>query len=84
MVALAGEARKVLWQTVQIYLQGPEHPKFRKPDAAPTIASYDQKIDEEFFNCLFEAPKIGSDEVIHPLAAIAPGRGVSTRAGRLA
>ena len=64
MVALAGEARKVLWQTVQIYLQGPEHPKFRKPDAAPTIASYDQKIDEEFFNCLFEAPKIGSDEVI--------------------
>lgn len=64
MVALAGEARKVLWQAVQIYLQGPEHPNFQKPVAAPTIASYDRMIDEEFFNCLFEAPKIGSDEVI--------------------
>ena len=64
MVGLAGEARKVLRQAVLIYLQGPEHPNFQKPDAAPTIASYDRMIDEQFFNRLFDAPKIGSGEVI--------------------
>lgn len=65
MVALAGEARKVLRQAVLVYLQGPERPNFQKPDAAPTIAIYDRMIDEGFFNRLFDAPKIGSDEVIH-------------------
>ena len=65
MVALAGEARKVLRQAVLIYLQGPEHPNFQKSDAAPSIAKYDRMIDEQFFIRLFDAPKIGSDEVIH-------------------
>lgn len=63
MVALAGEARKVLRQAVLVYLQGPENPNFKKPDATPTIAKYDRRIDEQFFNRLFETPKIGSDEV---------------------
>ena len=65
MVAFAGEARKVLRQAVLVYLQGPENPNFKKPDANPTIDGYDRRIDEEFFTCLFETPKIGSDEVIH-------------------
>lgn len=65
MVAFAGEARKVLRQAVLVYLQGPENPNFKKPDANPTIDGYDRRIDEEFFNRLFETPKIGSDEVIH-------------------
>ena len=64
MVALAGEARKVLRQAVLVYLQGPENPNFKKPDAYPTIDGYDRLIDEQFFNRLFETPKIGSDEVI--------------------
>ena len=64
MVELAGEARKVLRQAVLVYLQGPENPNFKKPDANPTIDGYDRMIDEEFFNRLFETPKIGSGEVI--------------------
>jgi CRISPR system Cascade subunit CasA len=65
MVEFAGEARKVLRQAVLVYLQGPENPNFKKPDANPTIDGYDRRIDEEFFNHLFETPNIGSDEVIH-------------------
>lgn len=63
MVALAGEVRKVLRQAVLVYLQGPDSPNFKKPDANPTTDGYDRMIDVEFFNRLFETPKIGSDEV---------------------
>ena len=64
MVAFAGEARKVLRQAVLVYLQGPENPDFKKSDAAQTIARYDRRIDEQFFDRLFETPKIGSEEVM--------------------
>ncbi len=64
MVELAGDVRKVLRQAVLVYLQGPEHPNFQKSDAAPTIASYDRRIDEQFFKHLFETPKIGTDDVM--------------------
>ncbi len=62
MVALAGEARKVLRQAVLVYLQGPEHPNFQKSDAVPVVAKYDRTIDEHFFDHLFAAPEIRSDE----------------------
>ena len=64
MVRLAGEARKVLRQAVLIYLQGPEHPNFKKPDAAPVVARYDRSIDEQFFQRLFVVPDIGLEQTI--------------------
>ena len=63
MVKLAGEARKVLRQSVLVYLQGPDHPNFKKPDATPVVARYDRLIDEQFFNRLFAAPAIDSEKV---------------------
>ena len=64
MVKLAGEARKVLRQSILVYLQGPENPNFKKPDAAPVVARYDRSIDERFFDSLFAVPNIGSDQAI--------------------
>ena len=61
MVRLAGETRKVLRQAVLVYLQGPEHPDFRKPEATSVVTRYDRKIDEQFFRHLFDAPRIGMD-----------------------
>ena len=65
MVELAGEARKVLRQAVLVYLQGPEHPNFKKSDAAPVVSRFDRAIDEQFFVRLFAAPEIGSEEANH-------------------
>ena len=64
MVKLAGEARKVLRQSVLVYLQGPDHPNFKKPDATPVVARYDRLIDEQFFNRLFTAPASDSEKAI--------------------
>ena len=64
MVKLAGEARKVLRQSALIYLQGPEHPNFQKPDATPVVARYDRLIDEQFFDRLFAAPEIDLEKAL--------------------
>jgi hypothetical protein len=64
MVKLAGEARKVLRQSVLVYLQGPEDPDFRKPDAASVAMRYDRVLDECFFESLFEALAIGSEKAL--------------------
>ena len=65
MVELAGKARKVLRQAVLVYLQGPEHPNFKKSDAAPVVSRFDRTIDEQFFVRLFAAPEVGSDTTDH-------------------
>lgn len=62
MVDAAGEARKVLRQSVLIYLQGPDNPKFNKPDAAAWITRYDRAIDEQYFDYLFGAAEAGTEE----------------------
>ena len=60
MVDRAGDARKVLRQSVLVFLQGPEHPDFRKPDARSIVSRFDRRVDEVFFEFLFEtAPKHG-------------------------
>ena len=64
MVKLAGEARKVLRQSVLVYLRGPEDPDFRKPDAASVVMRYDRVLDECFFERLFEALAIGSEKAL--------------------
>ena len=65
MVELAGEARKVLRQAVLVYLQGPEHPNFKKSHAAPVVSRFDRAIDEQFFVRLFAATEVGSEEASH-------------------
>ena len=60
---MAGEARKVLRRAVLVYLQGPEHPNFKKDDAKPVVAQYDRIIDDRFFEHLFDAPDKGIDEI---------------------
>lgn len=59
MVAHAGSARKVLRQAVTVYLQGPDDPNFKKPDAASFVLRFDRRTDEEFFKHLFTAPEAG-------------------------
>ncbi len=59
MVAHAGSVRKVLRQAVTVYLQGPENPNFKKPDAASVVTGFDRRTDEEFFKHLFAAPEAG-------------------------
>jgi len=63
MVLCAGDARKVLRQSVLVYLQGPENPDFRKPDAVSPLMRYDRAVDRRFFPSLFAALEIGTDEV---------------------
>ena len=59
MVDLAGSARKVLRQAILVFLQGPENPSFKKPDAGPVLSRFDRRVDEAFFEHLFEAPHRG-------------------------
>lgn len=59
MVAHAGNVRKVLRQAVTVYLQGPDNPNFKKPDAASVITGFDRRTDEGFFKHLFAAPEAG-------------------------
>ena len=56
MVTLAGSTRKVLRQAITVYLQGPEHPNFKKMDAAPVVRQFDRQTDNQFFDFLFAAP----------------------------
>ena len=56
MVTLAGSTRKVLRQAITVYLQGPEHPNFKKTDAAPVVRQFDRQTDNQFFDFLFAAP----------------------------
>lgn len=62
MVDAAGEARKVLRQSILVYLHGPDNPKFNKPDAAAAITRYDRAIDEQYFGYLFGAVAAGAEE----------------------
>lgn len=59
MVDLAGSARKVLRQAILVFLQGPENPSFKKPDAGPLLSRFDRRVDEAFFEHLFKAPDRG-------------------------
>ena len=59
MVAHAGSVRKVLRQAVTVYLQGPDNPNFKKPDAASVVLRFDRRTDQEFFKHLFTAPEAG-------------------------
>lgn len=56
MVGLAGKARKVLRQSILVYLQGPENPSFQKKDADADLVAYDRTVDASFFHHLFTAP----------------------------
>ena len=62
MVDAAGEARKVLRQSILVYLHGPDNPKFNRPDAAAAITRYDRAIDEQYFGYLFGAVAAGTEE----------------------
>ena len=59
MVADAGSVRKVLRQAMTVYLQGPDNPNFKRPDAASVVFRFDRRTDEEFFKHLFAAPDAG-------------------------
>lgn len=59
MVEVAAAVRKVLRQAVIVYLQGPDKPDFRRKDATPIVTAYDRRVDEEFFDHLFESPNSG-------------------------
>lgn len=61
MVALAGEARRVLRQAMIVYLQGPEHPDFQSKIADPISQRLDRALDELFFDFLFEQNRSGFD-----------------------
>ena len=62
MVREAGETRKVLRQSVLVYLHGPEDPKFKRPDAAPVLMRYDRALDAAFFSSLFAALELGPEK----------------------
>ena len=59
MVDLAGSTRKVLRQAVLVFVQVPENPSFKKPDAGPVLSRFDRRVDETFFEHLFKAPGHG-------------------------
>ncbi len=61
MVKLAADVRTVLRQTVLVYLQGPENPDFRKPDATPVLGKLDRMVDQRFFAHLFDSSRTGVD-----------------------
>ena len=65
MVEVAGEVRKVLRQAVLVYLQGPEHPNFKKSDAVLVVSRFDRVIDDHFFDSLFSTSAVGLDEASH-------------------
>ena len=60
MLGRAGEVRKVLRKSVLLFLRGPD-PNFQKPDAISILTRFDRRVDEAFFDCLFEAPERGWD-----------------------
>ena len=64
MVRSAGNVRKVLRQAVLVYLQGPENPNFKKPEATSVLTKFDRRIDERFFSHLFGAPRTGTDKAL--------------------
>lgn len=59
MVDVAASARKVLRQAVAVYLQGPDRPDFRRQDASTVMTAYDRRVDELFFDHLFQSPNAG-------------------------
>lgn len=61
MVEVAAAVRKVLRQAVIVYLQGPDKPDFRRKDAAPIVTAYDRRVDEKFFDHLFQSPNSGPE-----------------------
>ena len=62
MVDTAAKARKVLRQAVLVYLQGPEHPNFKRADATSTLTRYDRAVDRRFFDSLFSTTEAGSND----------------------
>ena len=61
MVKLAADVRTVLRQTVLVFLQGPDDPDFRKPDASPVLGKFDRTVDQRFFGHLFDSSWTGVD-----------------------
>lgn len=55
MTDLAAEVEKTLRQAVIVYLQGPEHPDFRRRDARRIVSAFHRRVDAEFFSRLFGA-----------------------------
>ena len=62
MVNTAAKARKVLRQAILVYLQGPEHPNFKRADATSTLTRYDRAVDRRFFDSLFRTTEAGSND----------------------
>lgn len=59
MVEVAAAVRKIVRQAVIVYLQGPDKPDFRRKDATPIVTAYDRRVDEVFFDHLFQSPNSG-------------------------